>query len=109
MEYYAHLMAIIDMLIKYEPLDMVILPSKHMLHSVQLFAMEQGGLLVMKHRDPKFVFISEQHDLISAVMSYVSQETLRIPKRERNKAFVIDKLRAFAQRIAQGAKERMLP
>jgi hypothetical protein len=109
MEYHAHLMALIDMLAKYKQLDMVILPNKHMLHTVQLFAMDQGGLLVMKHRDPKFVFISEQHDLISAVMSYINQETLRIPKRERNKTFVIEKLRAFAQRIAQGSQQRMLP
>jgi hypothetical protein len=71
--------------------------------------MSNAGLMVLKHRDPKFVFISEQHDLIGAIISFMNQEASRIPKRERNRDFVIDKLRQFAQRIEEGSKKRMLP
>ena len=81
MEYHTHLMAIIDILKKYENLEIFILPNKHMLHTVQLFAVTNGGLLVLKHRDPKFVFISEENDLIGAIISFINQESARIPKR----------------------------
>jgi hypothetical protein len=109
MEYHAHLLSVIELLEKHENLEVTILPSKHMLHTVQLFAMQNAGLLVLKHRNPKFVFISEQHDLINAIMNFVSQEASRVPKRERNRSFVIEKLRMFADRIEEGAKKRMLP
>ena len=107
MEYHEHMIQIIRMLRTYNNLDIVILPNKHMLHTVQLFVMQNSGLLVLKHRDPKFVFISEQHDLINAIMSFIMQETQRIPKRERNKDFVLDKLEKFAERIRIGAEQRM--
>lgn len=109
MEYHAHLMSIITLLEQHGNLEICILPNKHMLHTVQLFAMPNAGLLVLKHRDPKFVFISEQHDLIGAIISYINQESSRIPKRERNKMFVLEKLRQFAQRVEEGTKRRMLP
>lgn len=109
MEYHTHIMAIIKLLETHENLEICILPNKHMLHTVQLFAMSNAGLMVLKHRDPKFVFISEQHDLIGAIISFMNQEASRIPKRERNRDFVIDKLRQFAQRIDEGSKKRMLP
>ena len=99
MEYHAHILAIIELLEKYPNLEISILPNKHMLHTVQLFAMQHTGLMVLKHRDPKFVFISEQHDLIGAVVSFINQEASRIPKRERNREYVVEKLRQFAQRI----------
>lgn len=109
MEYHAHLLGVIELLEKYENLEITILPSKHMLHTVQLFAMQSAGLLVLKHRNPKFVFVSEQNDLIGAIMSYVTQETSRVPKRERNRSFVVEKLKAFADRIEEGSRKRMLP
>jgi hypothetical protein len=109
MEFHAHLLAIIAMLETYEHLEIAILPNKHMLHTVQLFAVQNAGLLVLKHRNPKFVFISEQNDLIGAIMRFINQEAARIPKRERNKQYVIEKLKAFVQRIEEGAEKRMLP
>lgn len=109
LEYLAHLKGIIKLLETYDRLELVIIPNKHMLHNVQIFAMEHTGMMVLKHKDPKFVFISEQRDLISAIAGFVRQAALRIPKRERNKAYVLEKLREFAQRIEEGAPMRMLP
>lgn len=109
MEYHTHLMAIIDILKKYENLEIFILPNKHMLHTVQLFAVTNGGLLVLKHRDPKFVFISEENDLIGAIISFINQESARIPKRERNREYVVEKLLQFAERVDEGSKTRRLP
>jgi hypothetical protein len=80
-----------------------------MLHTVQLFAVTNGGLLVLKHRDPKFVFISEENDLIGAIISFINQESARIPKRERNREYVVEKLLQFAERVDEGSKTRRLP
>lgn len=109
MELHDHLLGIIDLLMRYDHLEFCILPHKHMLHHVQIFAMQNTGMLVLKHRDPKFVFISEQWDLVGAMLGYINQEALRIPKRERNKPFVLEKLREYARRIEEGATTRMLP
>ncbi|MGE0075241.1 MAG: helix-turn-helix domain-containing protein [Sphaerochaetaceae bacterium] len=109
MEYHEHLMAVIDLLERHDRLEICILPNKHMLHNVQIFAMQNSGMLVLKHRDPKFVFISEQKDLISAMIGFMRQVSSRIPKRERNKAYVLEKLREFAKRVEEGSAMRMLP
>ena len=109
MEYHEHLMGVIDLLERHDRLEICILPNKHMLHNVQIFAMQNSGMLVLKYRDPKFVFISEQKDLISAVIGFIRQVSSRIPKRERNKAYVLEKLREFAKRVEEGSTMRMLP
>jgi len=109
MEFHEHLRGIIELLEEFELLDLVIIPNKHMLHNVQIFAMQNSGMLVLKHNDPKFVFISEQKDLISAMIGYIRQVASRVPKREKNKAYVTEKLREFAKRVEEGAAMRMLP
>ena len=109
MEYHAHLQGLIRLLETYENLEICILPQKHMIQTVQLFAVKNSGMLVFKHGNPKFVFISEQKDSINAVMSFIHQESARIPKRERNKEYVLQKLREFSKRIEERATVRMLP
>lgn len=109
LEFHQHLLGIIKLLESFEKLELFIIPNKHMLHNIQIFAMQNTGMMVLKHRDPKFVFISEQKDLISAMVSFVRQSAFKLPKRERNKAFVLERLRELARRVEEGAAMRMLP
>jgi|GEM_PF-511031 len=109
MEFHAHLQSLIQLLKAHDNLEIYILPQKYIIQSVQLFAMEDSGVMVFKHHNPKFVFISEQKDIINAVRSYIYQESARIPKRERQKSYVLEKLYEFSNRIEKRAKVRMLP
>ena len=68
LEFHQHLLGVIKLLESYEKLELHIIPNKHMLHNTQIFAMQNAGLMVLKHRDPKFVFMSEQKDLVSAMV-----------------------------------------
>lgn len=103
MELHDHIVGIIDVLERFERFSVCILPSKYMSDNVQAFAMEDTGMLVLKHHTPQFVFIAEQHDLANAMLAYIRTEANRVQKRERNKTFVIQKLTDFAQRLAIGA------
>jgi hypothetical protein len=43
------------------------------------------------------------------MVSFVRQSAFKLPKRERNKAFVLERLRELARRVEEGAAMRMLP
>ena len=101
-----HLRHTIRLLEKYERLQLFIIPRKHILRQVQIFAKQETGMIVLKHTEPRFVFISEQLDLVSALYSYITLEISKIPKRERNKSFVIGKLGAYMQKLSAALEER---
>jgi hypothetical protein len=96
----------IQLLKKHHKLEIYILPNKHMQQHVQTFAVHGAGMMVLKHKNPKFAFISEQNDLASATENHIFQEMSRIPKRERQRQYVIEKLQAYAQKIQLGMAER---
>ncbi len=96
----------IQLLKKHHKLEIYILPLKHMQQHVQVFSIQDVGMVVLKPKNPKFAFISEQDDLISATDNYINQEMARIPKRERQRQYVIEKLHAYAEKIQHGLAQR---
>ncbi len=105
-EFLDQILHIIRLLENYPRMELYILPRKHMHQQVQLFAIQGAGMMVLKPREPRFAFISEQKDLISATFSFIQQEMARIPKRERTKSFIIGKLQAYAEKIRAGLENR---
>ena len=73
-----------------------------MIPNVQAFAKPGAGMVVLKLNEPKFAFISEQRDLVSALYRHITVQAQKLPKRERNKEFVLNRLENFATRIESG-------
>ncbi len=98
----------IKLLEKNPRMELYILPHKHMRRQVQLFVIQGAGMMVLRPGEPRFAFISEQKDLISATFSYIQQEMARIPKRERTKTYIIAKLQAYADKIRGGLEKKRI-
>jgi hypothetical protein len=94
-----HLQTIIDLIRRHETLEVLILPMKHMVQHLQIFSILDTGMMMFKQRNPKFVFISEQPDLVMAIQTFIDQEAARIPRRERDKQRVIQRLQEYCGRL----------
>ena len=101
-EYLEHLRHTIELLKHNDRLQLCIIAKKYMIPNVQAFAKPGAGMVVLKLNEPIFAFISEQRDLVSALYRHFTVQAQKLPKRERNKEFVLNRLENFATRIESG-------
>lgn len=98
-EYKAHLKNLISEMQKWDNFEVLLIPRKHIVQSVQLFVVKDKSMVVFKHTTPRLIFVSEQYDMVKAMESFITNMVSKIPKRNNNKEFVIESLTNFIAKI----------
>ena len=98
-EFKAHLLELIDTLENNANFRLYIVPQKHIVQGIQLFAIKGQSMVVFKYTAPQFAFISQQNDLIETMATFIENEINKIPKRNRSKAATIARLKNYVNKI----------
>ncbi len=98
-EYKAHLRSLIELMREADNFEVLLFPRKHIIQSVQLFVIKDQSMVVFKQTTPRFVFVSEQSNLVKAMESFINNAINKIPKRNSHKKTVIETLSNFINKI----------